>query len=58
MFPVPHHALFIGPAGLMGCVVAGLLAGGLSSVLTLGVYGAEDLFHKLPIHWRWWPAYC
>jgi CIC family chloride channel protein len=56
LFPVPHHAIFIGPQGLLGCVAAGLLAGGLSSLLTLGVYAAEDSFLKLPIHWKWWPA--
>ncbi len=56
LFPVPQHAIFIGPQGLAGCVIAGLLAGGLSALLTLGVYGAEDLFKKLPIHWMWWPA--
>jgi CIC family chloride channel protein len=56
LFPVPAHAIFIGPQGLAGCVVAGLLAGGLSSLLTLGVYAAEDSFAKLPIHWKWWPA--
>ncbi len=37
-------------------MVAGLLAGGLSALLTLGVYAAEDAFTKLPIHWMWWPA--
>jgi CIC family chloride channel protein len=56
LFPVPPHAMFIGPQGLAGCVIAGLLAGCLSSVLTLGVYAAEDSFIKLPIHWKWWPA--
>ena len=56
LFPVPQHAIFIGPQGLAGCVIAGLLAGGLSSLLTLGVYAAEDSFKKLPIHWMWWPA--
>jgi CIC family chloride channel protein len=56
LFPVPQHAIFIGPQGLAGCVIAGLLAGILSSLLTLGVYAAEDLFKKLPLHWMWWPA--
>jgi H+/Cl- antiporter ClcA/CBS domain-containing protein len=56
LFPVPHHAVFIGPEGLAGCVVAGLLAGGLSALLTISVYAAEDSFLKLPIHWMWWPA--
>jgi H+/Cl- antiporter ClcA/CBS domain-containing protein len=56
LFPVPQHAIFIGPQGLAGCIVAGLLAGCLSCLLTLGVYAAEDAFLKLPIHWKWWPA--
>ncbi|MFL5595626.1 MAG: chloride channel protein [Gemmatimonadaceae bacterium] len=56
LFPVPAHAAFIGPGGLAGCVVAGVLAGGLSALLTLAVYASEDSFAKLPIHWMWWPA--
>jgi len=56
LFPVPAHAIFIGPKGLAGCVIAGLLAGCLSALLTIGVYAAEDSFAKLPIHWKWWPA--
>ena len=56
LFPVPQHSIFIGPISLGGCVIAGLLAGGLSVLLTLGVYAAEDSFMKLPIHWMWWPA--
>ena len=56
LFPVPPHPIFIGPAGLAGCLVAGLLAGLLSVILTQMVYGAEDAFLKLPIHWMWWPA--
>jgi len=56
LFPVPPHPVFIGPEGLLGCVVAGVLAGALSALLTAAVYGAEDLFRLLPIHWMWWPA--
>jgi CIC family chloride channel protein len=56
LFPVPPHPVFIGPAGLTGCVVAGLMAGILSALLTLAVYAAEDAFLKLPFHWMWWPA--
>jgi len=56
LFPVPSHPAFIGLYGLGGCVVAGLAAGALSALLTLGVYAAEDMFQKLPIHWMWWPA--
>src|SRR5207244_413869 len=56
LFPVPVHPSFIGPQGLIGCVVAGLLAGMLSALLTQAVYAAEDAFQHLPIHWMWWPA--
>ena len=56
LFPVPSHPVFIGPWGLLGCVVCGLLAGALSALLTGAVYAAEDAFLKLPIHWMWWPA--
>jgi H+/Cl- antiporter ClcA/CBS domain-containing protein len=56
LFPVPAHPVFIGPQGLMGCIIAGLLAGVLSAGLTQAVYTAEDAFQRLPIHWMWWPA--
>jgi chloride channel protein, CIC family len=56
LFPVPAHPVFIGPEGLLGCVICGLLAGALSAFLTGAVYAAEDAFLKLPIHWMWWPA--
>jgi len=55
LFPVPTHSVFLGPKGLLGCVVVGLLAGLLSLLLTAFVYGAEDFFLRLPIHWMWWP---
>ena len=41
---------------ILGCVLVGLLAGALSMLLTMMVYASEDVFHRLPIHWMWWPA--
>src|SRR5437588_6637858 len=38
LFPVPAHPIFIGPPGLAACALAGVLAGGLSTLLTLAVY--------------------
>src|SRR5690348_2923479 len=35
LFPVPAHPLFIGPKGLLGCALVGLLAGVLSAFLTI-----------------------
>jgi len=54
--PLFPHPLFIGPKGLLGCALVGLLAGVLSALLTVSVYAAEDTFQKLSIHWMWWPA--
>lgn len=42
------------PAFLSWTVV-GLAMGLGSGLLTAMVYGTEDLFQKLPIHWMWWP---
>jgi H+/Cl- antiporter ClcA len=56
LFPVHPHDLFLGPYGLAGCVLAGLIAGLFSALMTKAVYASEDAFLKLPIHWMWWPA--
>lgn len=56
LFPVRPHEAFVGLDGLLGCVVAGIMAGVLSLILTKAVYASEDIFAKLPIHWMWWPA--
>lgn len=55
LFPVPPHPE-LGPISLLACLAVGLAAGVASSLLTWGVYAAEDAFHRLPIHWMWWPA--
>ncbi|HLJ16442.1 MAG TPA: chloride channel protein [Bryobacteraceae bacterium] len=58
LFPVPAHPLFIGPDGLIGCAIVGILAGVLSTLLTAAVYAAEDSFIHVfkKLHWMWWPA--
>lgn len=45
-----------GLSTLFGALVIGLMGGVAAWVLTKAVYGAEDLFNRLPIHWVWWPA--
>src|SRR5438093_630153 len=55
LFPVPPHSP-VGPLALLACVGVGLGAGIASALLTWGVYAAEDAFHRLPIHWMWWPV--
>ena len=55
MFPVTPHGL-LPTIDLLGAVPVGLLAGLLAMALTLAVYGAEDAFRRLPLHWMWWPV--
>ncbi|HEY6412170.1 MAG TPA: chloride channel protein, partial [Edaphobacter sp.] len=47
--PMQHMAMI---GALIVGVVAALLSTGLSRLL----YGVEDLFERLPVHWMWWPA--
>jgi CBS domain-containing protein len=37
-------------------VLLGALIGLVAVMITRAVYGIEDLFEELPIHWMWWPA--
>jgi chloride channel protein, CIC family len=56
LFEVPLHMTDPSGWALVSAIVVGLLAGALSLFLTASVYAAEDAFHRLPIHWMWWPA--
>jgi CIC family chloride channel protein len=54
IFPTAQHAATT--IGAMGtAVLIGLVAGLGAMALTAMVYGFEDLFHRLRIHWMWWP---
>src|SRR5262249_49602403 len=56
LFPTPGHEINISATAMVGCVAVGLLAGVLAALLSSAIYFLEDSFHKLPIHWMWWPA--
>ncbi len=55
LFAVSAHAT-LAPSVSGGALLIGLACGGLACVMTRCVYGAEDLFGRLPLHWSWWPA--
>ncbi len=55
LFPVPAHGL-AGWQALLAAAAVGLLAGGFSSALSTALYGLEDAFEHLPLHWMWRPA--
>lgn len=47
------------PSGVDALVLAagvGLLMGAEAALLSGALYAIEDMFHRLPIHWMWWPA--
>lgn len=50
MAPLDHVGwqLMTAAIGISGSVFA--------IILTRAIYGVEDLFGQLPIHWMWWPA--
>ena len=56
LFEVVLHQTNPTMAITLSAVPVGILAGLLSLLLTAFVYAAEDAFHRLPIHWMWWPA--
>jgi chloride channel protein, CIC family len=41
---------------MLSCCVAGLASGAVSALMTYLLYRVEDAFHRLPLHWMWWPA--
>ena len=55
LFPVPVHPP-LDEAGLLGALAVGVAGGLMAWVMTGAVYGAEDAFGRLPVHWLWWPA--
>jgi H+/Cl- antiporter ClcA/predicted transcriptional regulator len=55
LFPFAEHIAISAPA-LLTWLGIGVIAGLGSAMLTAIVYGTEDAFAKLPIHWMWWPA--
>jgi len=56
LFPAAVHPYVYSPKVLLGCVLAGLFAGILATLVTESLYRVEDTFQRLPIHWMWWPA--
>lgn len=45
-----------GPWTLLICPLIGVVAGVLGTGLSRTLYAIEDAFHRLPLHWMWWPA--
>ena len=56
LFPAVAHPFVYQPKVLLACVLAGVFAGILATLVTNSLYRVEDTFQRLPIHWMWWPA--
>lgn len=41
---------------LFAAAAVGIAVGFEAAILSSSLYKVEDLFHRLPIHWMWWPA--
>ncbi len=54
LFPV-GNMVDLPTSGLLDALVLGVACGLMAWLLTKAVYGAEDAFRKLPVHWMWWP---
>lgn len=52
----PQQSPLLPPVALLSCATAGVLCGGMAWLLSTALYRVEDGFHKLPVHWMWWPA--
>lgn len=46
--------LGVEPIGISAAL--GLVVGAEAAILSVALYRIEDLFHRLPVHWMWWPA--
>ena len=55
IFPVASHDV-LNASELGVALLVGIAAGLGSALLTALVYGAEDIFAKLPMHYMWWPV--
>jgi H+/Cl- antiporter ClcA len=40
----------------LSALAIGLVVGVAAAALSRMMYGIEDLFDRLPLHWMWWPA--
>lgn len=55
LFPIPDHVPS-STSDLFIALAVGLGTGLLACLLSVSLYKVEDFFHRLPIHWMWWPA--
>jgi H+/Cl- antiporter ClcA len=56
LFPLSAETIPSGARFAILAAVLGALVGLAAAAMSRMMYGFEDLFGKLPVHWMWWPA--
>lgn len=56
LFAMPNMPFQQNAAVAGGALVLGVLVGFAAAGLSRMMYGFEDLFERLHVHWMWWPA--
>jgi H+/Cl- antiporter ClcA len=56
LFPLSAAGLPVSATTLALGFAVGIAVGLEASLLSQLLYRIEDLFHRLPVHWMWWPA--
>ncbi len=56
LFPMPEMAMQLSAHVALLALLLGLGIGFAAAGLSRLMYGFEDLFEHIPLHWMWWPA--
>ena len=55
LFPLAGP-LPVAPWAILAAGAVGVVVGLEAALLSTALYRVEDGFHRLPVHWMWWPA--
>ena len=56
LFAMPSMPPQLTAGVALGALALGMVVGVAAAALSKMMYGFEDLFERLPVHWMWWPA--
>ena len=56
LFPTASFHAASSRSVVIGALALGAFVGVASAAMSRMMYGFEDFFERLPIHWMWWPA--
>ena len=56
LFPMPEMAMQLSAHVAVLALLLGLVIGFVAAGLSRLMYGFEDMFEHLRVHWMWWPA--